>query len=143
MKNDAIDLIREITAEHGVALDRSDPVLILQTATKRILQEALEQAEKATSEALAQHRAELELASSKWQADSRRAASQFVNEVQGAIATRVAGEIDRATSVATTRIAHALDAHEKALARSSLVCALAAGITVLGSAIVVVVSLLP
>ncbi|HEX7479603.1 MAG TPA: hypothetical protein VF331_17490 [Polyangiales bacterium] len=37
--DDASELIREIAAAHGVALDRDDPVLILQTATRKILQD--------------------------------------------------------------------------------------------------------
>ena len=143
MKDDALDLIREIATEHGVALDRSDPVLILQTATKRVLQQALQQAEQATTEALTRHRAELESSSCKWEADSRRILSQQVSEVRTAIATGIASEVDRAGRLAAAQITRALDAHEKALARSNLVCALASVVVVLASAIVVVARLMP
>jgi transcriptional activator TraM len=137
MKDDALDLIREIAAEHGVALDRNDPVLILQTATRKILQDALVQSQRAISEALAQHRSELELAASKWQADSQRVATQLVRETRAAIAASVGEELNQQVSGATARLRETVASHETALARSNLVCALTAAIVVLASAIIV------
>jgi hypothetical protein len=134
MNDDALDLIREIAAEHGVALDRSDPVLILQTATRKILQDALVQSRQAMDEAMAQHRSELELAASKWQSDAKRAATQMVQDVQVATRSTAASEVSEAAKAAGTRLEQSFARHEKALARSTLTCVLAAAIVVLAGA---------
>ena len=88
MNDDVTDLIRELAVEHGVALDRGDPILVLQTATRRILEGVLRQAQQAQSEALKQHRSELETAAAKWHEDGKRTASQFL-QVPGTCEPRV------------------------------------------------------
>ena len=141
MNDDVTDLIRELAVEHGVALDRSDPILVLQTATKRILEGVLRQAQQAQSEALKQHRSELEAAATKWHEDSKRTASQFLQHVPTSIASGVGGELNKAASAAVLRLEQALDRHNRALARATLTCALSAAVAVLAAATFVWTSL--
>ena len=141
MKDDVNDLIRELAVEHGVALDRGDPILVLQTATRRILEGVLRQAEQAQSEALKQHRSELEAAAAKWHEDSKRTASQFLQHVPTSIASGVSTELRKAASAAVLQLEHALERHNKALARATLTCALSAAVAVLAAATFVWTSL--
>lgn len=134
MSDEVGDLIRELAVEHGVALDRSDPILVVQTATRRILQLALKDAQTAQAEALAQHRSELELVAAKWQADSKRAAAQLLEGADETIAASIARQMDQAAQRAAAGVGVVVGAHEKALARSTLTCALAAAVAVLAAA---------
>lgn len=135
MSDDGIkELIREIAAQHGVAVDRDDPILILHTATRIIVQDALRQAQQDAEQALAQHRSELELAAAKWHEDSKRTAAQFLQHVPTAIASSTGAELNKAASTALSQLEQALDRHEKALTRSTLACALAAAVAVLAAA---------
>jgi hypothetical protein len=128
------EMVRQIAAEHGVALDRGDPILVLQTATRMIVQGALQEAQQSLGEAMARHRSELELAATKWQADSKRTASQLIQEVQTAIAASVARELDQTSRTASAQLTPALSRHEKALARSTVAFALAAAVSLLAAA---------
>ena len=134
MNDDVTDLIRELAVEHGVALDRSDPILVLQTATRRILEGVLRQAQQAQSEALKQHRSELEMAAAKWHEDSKRTASQFLQHVPVSIASGVSAELNKAASAAVLQVEQALERHSKALARATLTCALSAAVAMLAAA---------
>lgn len=135
------DLIRELAVDHGVALDRGDPILVLQTATRRILEGVLRQAQQAQAEALKQHRSELEAAAAKWHADSKRTASEFLQHVPTTIAAGVGAELNKAASAAVRQLEEALDRHTKALARATLTCALAAAVAMLAAAAFVWLSL--
>lgn len=144
MSDDAIkDLIREIAAQHGVAVDRSDPILILHTATRIILQDALRQAQQDAERTLAQHRSELELAAAKWQQDSKRTAAEFLQHVPTAMASSVGAELNKAASHAVSQLEQAVARHEKALVLSTWACALAAALAVLAAAVFVWVSVSP
>lgn len=134
MNDDIAELIRELAVEHGVALDRSDPILVLQTATRRILERVLAQANAAQSEAMKQHRSELELAAAKWHEDSKRTASQFLQHVPATIASNISAELNKAASASVLQLERALERHEKAMALSALTCALAAAVVVLAAA---------
>jgi hypothetical protein len=130
-------LICELVAEHGVALDRSDPIVVLHTATRRILRNALLEARQNLGEAMAQHRSELELAASKWQSDSKRSASQLVEEVRSSITRSVSQELVHAAGAAAAHVGQALLPHEKALARATMACALAGAVAVLAAGAIV------
>jgi hypothetical protein len=134
VNEDVSDLIRELAVEHGVALDRSDPILVLQTATRRILEGVLRQAQQAQAEALKQHRSELEAAAAKWHEDSKRTASQFLQHVPVSIASGVSAELHKAASAAVGELDRALQRHHKALARATFTCALSAAVAVLAAA---------
>jgi hypothetical protein len=86
---------------------------------------------------MTQHRSELELAASRWQAESQRVAAQLVREARAAIAASIEEELNQQVRGAAARLKETVASHETALARSNLVCALTAAIVVLASAVVV------
>lgn len=141
MNDDVNELIRELAVEHGVALDRGDPILVLQTATRRILEGVLRQAQQAQVEALKEHRSELEAAAAKWHEDSKRTAAQFLQHVPASIASGVGTELRNAASASVQQLEHALERHNKALSRATLTCALSAAVAVLAAATFVWTSL--
>jgi hypothetical protein len=141
VNDDVNDLIRELAIEHGVALDRGDPILVLQTATRRILEGVLRQAQQAQSEALQQHRSELEAAAAKWHHDSKRTASEFLQHVPASIASSVGAELHKAASATVLQLEQSLERHNKALSRATLTCALSAAVAMLAAATFVWASL--
>jgi chromosome condensin MukBEF ATPase and DNA-binding subunit MukB len=69
------ELIKEIAVKHGIALGRDDPILILQTLNKRLLQAS----QKAQQALLDQYKAELEDLSLRWSTDAKEKAERILN----------------------------------------------------------------
>lgn len=113
MKDPSVELIRHVAAECGVALDRSDPIVIVQAATQLIVRDALEASEKTMAEILARHRQELEAIATRWQADAKSAADSVTKEASVAIAAAVAREHGEAFRIASAHFATRL-AEQKA-----------------------------
>jgi len=135
--DDVRALIAQLAVEHGVALDPSDPILIVQTATTKIVQRLLQRAEAHYDQTLASHREKLELSASKWHADSERTAGKLVEGLRGTVAEHVGREVDTAAQAAATRLVQVRSRHEKSLARASLACALSAAVALLAAGAVV------
>lgn len=68
------ELLKEIAAKHGVALDRADPILIVQTLHMRLLAES-RQAQQAMLE---DYRATLEGMLERWGAETKAKAERIV-----------------------------------------------------------------
>jgi hypothetical protein len=140
VNDDVSELIRELAVEHGVALDRSDPILVLHTATRRIVEGVLRQAKEAQAEALKQHREELEVAAAKWQQDSKKTAAEFVQHVPMSVAAGVGAELHKAALAAVFQLEQALERHNKVLGRATITCALSAAVALVAAATFVWVS---
>lgn len=69
------EMIREIASEHGIALSRDDPILVLQTMNARLIKDH----ELAQQALLNQFKSELEVAASNWTEISKRNATQILN----------------------------------------------------------------
>jgi hypothetical protein len=69
------ELIREIAAKHGIAVGRDDPILILQTLNKRLL----ENGAKAQEEMLNRFKEEIEALSKRWGDDAKSKAERVLN----------------------------------------------------------------
>jgi hypothetical protein len=69
------ELIKEIALKHSIALGRDDPILILQTLNKRLLQAS----QKAQQALLDQYKAELEDLSLRWSTDAKEKAERILN----------------------------------------------------------------
>ncbi|MDP1615078.1 MAG: conjugal transfer protein TraM [Methylococcales bacterium] len=67
--------IKEIAVKHGIAVGRDDPILILQTINKRLMQES----QKAQQEMLDQFKSELEDISLRWSSDAKDKAERILN----------------------------------------------------------------
>ena len=69
------ELIREIAAKHGIAVGRDDPILILQTLNKRLLEDGA----KVQEDMLNRFKEEIEALSSRWGEDARSKAERVLN----------------------------------------------------------------
>ena len=69
------ELIKKIAAKHGTAVSRDDPILVLQTINKRLLQEstAAQQAQ------LDQFKQEMEALTLRWENDAKAKAERILN----------------------------------------------------------------
>ena len=68
------DLLTEIVSKHGVALDREDPILIVQTLHERLLAES----RSAQQAMLEDYRATLEAMLDRWGAETKARAERIV-----------------------------------------------------------------
>lgn len=75
MKEEIEELIKEIAVNHGIAVGRDDPILILQTINNRLMQNSM----KAQQEILDQFKAELEEMSQRWGTDIKAKAERILN----------------------------------------------------------------
>lgn len=75
MKEDVEDLIKEIAVNHGIAVGRDDPIMILQTINKRLMENNM----KAQQEMLDQFKEELEEMSQRWSTDTKAKAERILN----------------------------------------------------------------
>ncbi len=69
------EIIKEIAENHGIALGRDDPILILQTLNNRLLQDN----QKAQQAMLNQYKEELEALSLRWSSDTKEKAERILN----------------------------------------------------------------
>lgn len=74
------ELIKEIAYKHGVAVDRDDPLLILQTLHQRLIDDM----SKAQEKSLAKFHSEIEQISKTWSEDTKNKADKLINEVLNA-----------------------------------------------------------
>ena len=69
------ELIREIAANHGIAVSRDDPILVLQTSNSRLLEEGV----KAQQVQLEQFKQEMEALSLRWGNDAKGKSERILN----------------------------------------------------------------
>jgi hypothetical protein len=130
VKDESLELIRHLAAECGVAVDRSDPVILVQVATQLIVRKALEASEKASAEQLQLHRQALEAIAAKWNTDAKHAAAIVTKDAAQAIAAAVSREHGAAFRIASEHFAKALQHQETALRKSRWVAITAAALAI-------------
>lgn len=69
------ELIREIAANHGIAVGRDDPIMILHTLNKRLLMDS----HNVQQELLRRFEENLEAATKRWDDESKARAERIVN----------------------------------------------------------------
>jgi ElaB/YqjD/DUF883 family membrane-anchored ribosome-binding protein len=72
---DVEELIQEIALKHGIAVGRDDPILILQTINKRLMEDSA----KAQQEMLDHYKEELEALTKRWGDDAKAKAEKVLN----------------------------------------------------------------
>lgn len=75
MTDPLAELIKEIAVKHGVAVGRDDPILILQTLNKRLMEDNT----KAQQHLLDRFKEELEDLARRWGEDSKTRAERILN----------------------------------------------------------------
>lgn len=131
-------LIHEIATTHGVALDRDDPILIVQSAVAHVVEESLTRAQARTAEVLAEHHGQLELTAAKTREDLKAAAGQFTRELAASSRRSVEQALCTATSAAIDRQRRVLASHEATVARHTMLSSAAAAVAVLAAATAIV-----
>jgi Transcriptional activator TraM len=133
------EIIREIASEHGIALSRDDPILILQTINARLIKEH----ESAQKELLNQFKSELEVAASNWSEISKKNATQILNSSINASKATLETLINENSDVVVKKLNNersACIADIAEMARSSKIVAIlnitAAFMTLLASSVV-------
>ncbi|MGO9529616.1 MAG: conjugal transfer protein TraM [Syntrophobacteraceae bacterium] len=69
------DLLKEIAAIHGVGVSRDDPLFILQTLNKRLMEDSA----KAQQEMLDHYKEELAALANRWGEDAKEKAEKILN----------------------------------------------------------------
>ena len=103
-------LIKEIAVKHGIAVDRNDPILIVQTINKRFMDDAA----LAQQAMLDRFKEELEGLSKRWSEDAKAKAERILNASLAASKETMTSAMHEATQSTRTTIAAEID---NALAR--------------------------
>ena len=69
------DLLKEIAAIHGIGISRDDPLLILQTLNKRLMEDNA----KVQQEMLDRHKEEIEVLAKRWSDEAKNKAEKILN----------------------------------------------------------------
>ena len=92
------DLIREIASKHGLAINRDDPILVMQTINNRLLMDSA----RAQQAQLDAYRIELEALAQRWGMDAREKAERILNASLCAsqeAMTKIPGLVAQSTTV--------------------------------------------
>jgi hypothetical protein len=144
MSEEIQELIKEIAVNHGIAVGRDDPIMILHTINQRLMQDS----QKAQEEMLESFKSELEAISQRWSLDakdkaervltaslnaSKQSMEQLMQTAANQYLTKLKSEVD--TSI--NRLNHSLhDAY-----RISILNILAASVTIVGASVVIWLSI--
>ena len=145
MKPDKLEpLIREIAAQHGVALGRDDPILILQTINERLLEDSA----AAQQELLDRFKAELEAIAQRWGEDARVKAERTLNTALAASRDAMMRDMQAGAKAAAAFTREEIEAALEALAgpiregrRIAAMNLIAAGMAVVAAALVLLSTL--
>lgn len=126
-------LVGAIAAENGVALDKGDPIMVLQTATRRILKDVLKDVQVAQKDIMTLQQAEMELASKRWRQEAKASAETILHDVEVAARGAVSDAADLAAKAASDRIIAALQRHEQAMNRLTTIVSIVMTIAVIAA----------
>ena len=146
MNNDPTeDLLKEIASKHGVALDREDPILIMQTMQARLLAES----RSAQQAMLEDYRTTLEALLDRWGTETKAKAERIVTAslTASTVAMKQQMEVSATEAGSTLRqeVTRALDhvAGQLHTARIIGYCNLLAAVVLLFTAVIIYWTLQP
>ena len=131
-------LLRQVAADHGVPLDRGDPILVLHTAILRIISDALEHADTTQRAALEDHQTALEEASARMHQSTRQATQKWMHDIRTTSRSAIEEATDAITMPAVRRQRALLDRHGTAVRWCTLACGAAMCVAVTAAALVLV-----
>lgn len=133
-------LISEIAKTHGIAVGRDDPIMVLQTINKRLLQDG----EKAQQELLNKFKEELEALAQRWSEDAKNKAERIVNasltaskEAMDSMMTQAALETTKIVKAEIDTSLNRVTGHIRDARRIAYLNIVAASLTILTAAVVV------
>lgn len=101
MTDSVEELIKEIAVKHGIAVGRDDPIMILQTLNRRLMQES----QKAQETMLNQYKEELEGIAARWEHEAKEKAERILNAALVA-SKEVMSKTMQDSAVAATALIH-------------------------------------
>jgi hypothetical protein len=108
---DVEELIQEIALKHGITVSRDDPILILQTINKRLMEDSA----KAQQEMLDHYKEELEVLAKRWGDDAKAKAEKVLNAALAASRETMAKTAQEAAATVKLMVAQEVEASLKKL----------------------------
>jgi len=108
---DVEELIQEIALKHGITVSRDDPILILQTVNKRLMEDSA----KAQQEMLEHYKEELEVLAKRWGDDAKTKAEKVLNAALAASRETMAKTAQEAAATVKLMVAQEVEASLKKL----------------------------
>jgi DNA anti-recombination protein RmuC len=108
---DVEELIQEIALKHGITVSRDDPILILQTINKRLMEDSA----KAQQEMLDHYKEELEVLAKRWGDDAKAKAEKVLNAALAASRETMAKTAQETASTLKQTVAQEVEASLKKL----------------------------
>jgi membrane-associated HD superfamily phosphohydrolase len=108
---DVEELIQEIALKHGITVSRDDPILILQTINKRLMEDSA----KAQQEMLDHYKEEIEVLAKRWGDDAKTKAEKVLNAALAASREAMAKTAQEVASTVKQAVAQEVEASLKKL----------------------------
>lgn len=108
---DVEELIQEIALKHGITVSRDDPILILQTINKRLMEDSA----KAQQEMLDHYKEEIEVLAKRWGDDAKTKAEKVLNAALAASRETMAKTAQETASTVKQAVAQEVEASLKKL----------------------------
>jgi len=108
---DVEELIQEIALKHGITVSRDDPILILQTINKRLMEDS----SKAQQEMLDHYKEEIEVLAKRWGDDAKTKAEKVLNAALAASRETMAKTAQEAAATVKLMVAQEVEASLKKL----------------------------
>ena len=108
---DVEELIQEIALKHGITVSRDDPILILQTVNKRLMEDSA----KAQQEMLEHYKEELEVLAKRWGDDAKTKAEKVLNAALAASRETMAKTAQEVAATVKQTVAQEVEAGFKTL----------------------------
>ncbi len=108
---DVEELIQEIALKHGITVSRDDPILILQTINKRLMEDSA----KAQQEMLDHYKEEIEVLAKRWGDDAKTKAEKVLNAALAASRETMAKTAQEVASTVKQAVAQEVEASLKKL----------------------------
>jgi len=108
---DVEELIQEIALKHGITVSRDDPILILQTINKRLMEDSA----KAQQEMLDHYKEEMEVLAKRWGDDAKTKAEKVLNAALAASRETMTKTAQETASTVKQAVAQEVEASLKKL----------------------------
>jgi membrane-associated HD superfamily phosphohydrolase len=108
---DVEELIQEIALKHGITVSRDDPILILQTINKRLMEDSA----KVQQEMLDHYKEEIEVLAKRWGDDAKTKAEKVLNAALAASRETMAKTAQEVASTVKQAVAQEVEASLKKL----------------------------
>lgn len=108
------DLIKEVAVKHGIALGKDDPLLMLHTINRKLIQEGVASQERI----LETFKGQLEEVAHRWSEDSKSKAERVLNAALAASKEAMAAGVKDASKIAATELSRVIQESEASITKT-------------------------